>query len=379
MLTKILGFKGNCVLDYSINYLKQSFKDTPIHIFYFYPIHYPYIQQVVSQYELEANVVNFYAMFAPYLGLNYYSKDLPKLFLERIDQFPDIKLSTVLFVIPYTHLDKKIIEKVREIKADNMILCGDPVASPFLLTDFQGEVVDINNSYSFPEKIFNFLKRYIEKYSNYRPNWKPLDVKGEVLNVKYKKIFDYFDKRTLIVTRNSHIKHDFFKQNISYSEINLKRFLSIPVDLFNYYRILEAISSSKRLINIKEILKLIKVTKAEITEKFGGRKNLIDLYSCVKNHKPHALMRSPYISYLVEVFRKNKIETLIKPREIEIYQRWKDKIKDKKWISPNIFFIEPQNLSFEEFDTVMVDLDVTKHEIWKAMARAKERVIFFET
>lgn len=372
MLIKIIGCKGNSYIDWTLDFLRKEYQNySPINILFIHSAYYYPLKDKILQYNLDVKMSNFYTY---------------------INNFGE-KAKTVV-VIDAHDLGKVSIESIKNsVDAKNLILSGDPNASDYpenwgenYLKDFHANALyDINQYYSFPIKIYNEIIKILPQMDRngtkpYAPLLRISNSNGEITEVKKEFLLPFLKQvnlgRTLVVSEHNNLRTELFNNNIAFRDFGEDK-IKIPVQLFKYIHTLEAINDGKRMINCDEILRIIRLTRAEIVQRFGGRKLLNESFEPVKEIYAGALKRSGLFEYLIDQLIKNRIEYCLTPLQSTYYKRWKTNIKNKEWITPQIFFSKPWEVKFGEFDTVITE-KLTPNLMWFVLLRAKDRIVYIK-
>jgi len=170
---------------------------------------------------------------------------------------------------------------------------------------------------------------------------------------------------------------ELFSKNIAYRILRIGGLLKIPVQLFKYVNTLGAILEENRMLSNTELIRVIKLTRGEIVEKFGGRKFLIQAYSPINVFKPKTISYSGFFGYLIEQYKRDRLEMCIIPTQRNYYVGWKNNIMNKEWINPNIILCNPKELKCEEFDTVITE-ETYPLMMWRIIGRSQNRLIYLQ-
>jgi len=395
MLIKIIGCKGNSYIDWTLDFLRKEYQNySPINILFFYSSYYYPLKDKILQYNLDAQTNNFYTYFTEFVGIENHPPNINKVFWERAKTAMGKFKANTIVVIDSHDLSKPSIEFIKNfIDTKNLILAGDPNISDYpenwgqnYLKDFQADIFyDLNQFYHFPIKIYNEIIKILPQMKlngiqPYIPKLRIADYSGEVTEVKKEFLFSFLKEvnlgKVLIASKYNSLKHKLFNNNIAYRDLNQDK-IKIPVQLFKYTDTLEAINQEKRMISCDEILRIIKLTRAEIVQRFGGRKLLNETFEPVKEIYAKGLKRSGLFEYLTDQLIKDRIEYCLTPVQSTYYKKWKNNIKNKEWIAPQIYFANPLEVKFGEFDTVITE-KFTPNLMWRVLLRAKSRIVYIK-
>jgi len=376
MLIKIIGCKGNSCINWTLNFLKKEYKNySPIDILFYYPFYYYPLKDRILEYNLDVRMKNFLTF----------------------QKSPDTNPNTIVIICSHD-LNEKDLKFIKDINPKHLIFAGDPNLSDYSenwgqnhLKDFHADIShDINQFYSFPLKLYNEITKIIPKMKlnnipPYIPKLSASDLEGEVTEVKKEFLFPFLKEvdlgEVLIASKDKNLKVELFDNNIAYrsfsEDFSDDETFKIPIHLFKYVDTLEAINQEKRMISQDEIIRVIRLTRAEIVQRFGGRKLLYETFEPIKEVYAKVLKRLSFFEYLIEQLIKDRIEYCLTPLQSSYYKRWKSNIKNKEWISPKIHIAYPTNVKFGEFDTVITE-EFYPILMWRILLRAKNRIVYIK-
>jgi len=393
MLSRIIGSRGNSYITWVCDHLNKEYKTLfPVTILFVHPWYYYPIKENLLRYNLDITLSNFYVYFASFVGIEEMSKDIYLRFWEKAKSAMGKFKTNTLVIIPAHDLHKEALEFIKtKIEAKRLILAGDPNSGDYeenwgknYLKDFS---FDLDSS--FDMNPYEFLPKYIayevveclDKMNlaglrPYNPHFKISVISGEVKTIDKIENVIKENEKTLIVLRDiDFIRKKLFGLNIPYAEFGEEK-MKIPIMLFKYIDTLKGIESN-RMISNSEIMNVIRLTRAEVTEKFGKRKMLKEIWENIKEIKGYALGHSSFFEYLVSKYKKNQIGSCLIDTQISFYNKWKDKLENPKWINPNVFICKVKDVKYGEFDCVITERFEPKL-MWRVLMRAKNKVFYLE-
>jgi len=390
MIIKILGYKGNSYIRYTCDFLLHEFnRIAPVVVIYFHPDYYYHVKEQVMKANLDVVLANFYFYFAPWVGIETRTKELYRLFWQKAkDVTGRISIKTLVIMDAHT-MNGEAMDFVKNVvNAQTLILAGDPNYSQYAenfgenyLKSLEGKIIDVIHYFPFPRYIHHEIMQLLPQMlldgvKPYIPEWAPLDINGEILKSKGEGYLKALKGKTLIVANKiKPIAENLFRKDIPFRRLRVEPLFSIPVQLFKMVDTLDALVNETRLLTSDEIIRIIHLTGGEITEKFGGRQYLVELFHCANTFKPKAVSCSDFFKTVLEYYKRDKIELLITPLQRQYYAKWKHRLRNMKWIDPDIVIAYPWEVKGGEYDTVITE-KLPPLFMWRILGRCRERLVY---
>jgi hypothetical protein len=133
------------------------------------------------------------------------------------------------------------------------------------------------------------------------------------------------------------------------------------------------------MINSKELKYAIRMLHHEITSKFGGKQELIKLFSSAELYTPQTLKRHGLFSYILNLYRREP--SIIVSNSIRhIYKYWRHVLLpklDRRWLTTKVRVCSYVDLTLDEYDVVITQRADPVHT-WEAVTKARKKIVWLK-
>jgi len=251
-----------------------------------------------------------------------------------------------LFILGYEDGYKLLYEAIDKcIIPEKIYYIGDPYRYSILYSNCNdinfNETIDLNASLQIPANMYNYFTQ-VKDLLKVPYNIKPNNAFGKVssfnsldkaLNYLYAKQFDLACIVYETPMYADYIETSLFNKNIPFKGVTER--YKFPFELYVIFNVMENVCNNKGIITYKEIKTLIDSIRGEITDKFGGKKQLLKMYS-LPTISGATLHKTTFFKYLIKVWVSSNFNFCLQEDLARKWIMWKGKL-NKRWYSPNIY------------------------------------------